>query len=105
MRCPTGCVSALAGLLADASIQPTPTTTTHVQEAGQLDGVVSYCEMAQPLVARLTERLGLPGNSPTAVDAARDKHASRAVMQAAGLPTPRNFLIANPRQLQQVGRG
>ena len=31
------------------------------QELGGLDGVLSFCEMAQPLVARLCERLGLPG--------------------------------------------
>ncbi|EFN56176.1 hypothetical protein CHLNCDRAFT_144890 [Chlorella variabilis] len=68
-------------------------------DAGQLDGVLSFCEMAMPLVARLAERLGLPGNPPGAVDAARDKHATREVLAAAGLPTPRNFLITSPRQL------
>lgn len=40
---------------------------------GGLDGVTTFCEMAVPLVSRLTEKLGLPGNSPEAVDAARDK--------------------------------
>ena len=33
-----------------------------------------------PLVARLAERFGLPGNTPDSVDAARDKHATRAKM-------------------------
>ncbi len=40
-----------------------------VQEFGELDGVLSFSEMAMPLVARLTEQLGLPGNTP-AVSAA-----------------------------------
>jgi hypothetical protein len=40
---------------------------------GGLDGVTTFCEMAVPLVARLAEALGLPGNTPDAVDAARDK--------------------------------
>jgi hypothetical protein len=40
---------------------------------GGLDGVATFCEMAVPLVARLAEKLGLPGNSPASVDAARDK--------------------------------
>jgi carnosine synthase len=40
---------------------------------GGLDGVTTFCEMAVPLVARLAEGLGLPGNTPDAVDAARDK--------------------------------
>jgi hypothetical protein len=51
---------------------------------GGLDGVTTFCEMAVPLVARLAEALGLPGNSPDAVDAARDKvgacgHVARSV--------------------------
>lgn len=56
--------------------------------------------MAVPLVSRLTEKLGLPGNSPDAVDSARDKHNTRAKMGAAGLPTPRNMLIKLPSDLQ-----
>lgn len=64
--------------------------------------MLSFCEMAQPLVARLAERLGLPGNAPSAVDAARDKHATRVALEEAGLPTPRNFLITSPDGLPQV---
>ncbi len=64
--------------------------------------MLSFSEMAMPLVARLTEQLGLPGNSPEAVDAARDKHATRTCLAAAGLPTPRNFLITSPDQLKDV---
>lgn len=40
---------------------------------GGLDGVTTFCEMAVPLVSRLAEQLGLPCNSPEAVDRARDK--------------------------------
>ena len=42
------------------------------------------------------------GNTPEAVDAARDKHATRERLAAAGLPTPRNFLITELSQLKQV---
>ena len=41
-------------------------TCAHAQaaeELGELDGVLSFSELAQPLVARLAERLGLPGES------------------------------------------
>lgn len=38
-----------------------------------VDGICTFCEMAVPLVSRLAEALGLPGNTPAAVDAARDK--------------------------------
>ena len=67
-----------------------------------MDGVCTFCEMAVPLVARLAEKLGLPGNSPQAVDAARDKHSTRAVMKAAGLPTPRNMLISEPEDVKKA---
>ena len=56
--------------------------------------------MAVPLVSRIAEALGLSGNSPEAVDAARDKHSTRAKMAAAGLPTPRNMLVQQPSDLK-----
>ena len=33
-------------------------------DVGLLDGILSYCEIAQPLVARLTDKFGLPGRAP-----------------------------------------
>ena len=60
----------------------------------------TFCEMAVPLVSRIAETLGLPGNAPDAVDAARDKHSTRAKMAAAKLPTPRNMLIQLPSDIQ-----
>ncbi|KAL3140541.1 hypothetical protein ABBQ32_005121 [Trebouxia sp. C0010 RCD-2024] len=70
-----------------------------VRDLGELDGVCTFCEMAVPLVSRIAEALGLPGNAPDAVDAARDKHSTRAKMAAAGLPTPRNMLIQQPSDI------
>lgn len=75
-----------------------------VQKMGELDGICTFCEMAVPLVARLAERFGLPGCTPDAVDAARDKHATRARMEAAGLPTPRNTLIQQPADVQVAAK-
>lgn len=70
------------------------------KELGELDGVCTFCEMAVPLVSRVAETLGLSGNAPDAVDAARDKHSTRAKMAAAGLPTPRNMLVQQPSDLK-----
>lgn len=72
------------------------------KDLGELDGVVSFSEMAMPMVARLAEKLGLPGNPPSAVDDARDKHATRRIMAEVGLPTPRNFLIEESSQLKEA---
>jgi len=66
---------------------------------GAIDGICTFVELSVPLAARLCEALGLPGLRPAAVDAARDKHATRAIMKAAGLPTPKNMLITNESQL------
>lgn len=73
-------------------------------ELGDLDGVVSFAEMAMPLVSRLADALGLPGNPASAVDDARDKHRTRARMAEAGLPTPRNFLITERDQLHEAAQ-
>lgn len=73
-----------------------------LQEFGDLDGICTFCEMAVPLVARLAEKLGLPGNPPAAVDTARDKHATRAKLKDAGLPTPKNYLITEQKDVKQA---
>ncbi|GFR47370.1 hypothetical protein Agub_g9079 [Astrephomene gubernaculifera] len=62
---------------------------------GVLDGITTFCEMAVPLASRLAEKLGLPGNTPEAVDNARDKHATREIMARAGLPTPRHCKVVS----------
>jgi carnosine synthase len=55
--------------------------------------------MSVPIAARLAEALNLPGNPVAAVDAARDKFATRAIMQDAGLATPANKLIEKEADL------
>lgn len=57
-------------------------------------------ELSVPLVARLCENLGLPGHRPAAVDSARNKHATRGALKAAGLPTPRNHLIVGEADVE-----
>lgn len=71
---------------------------------GPADGIATFVELSVPLVSRLAERLGLPGHTPEAVDSARNKHATRAKMKAAGLPTPRNCLIKAPSELDEAGK-
>ncbi|KAL6747588.1 ATP-grasp domain-containing protein [Haematococcus lacustris] len=71
-----------------------------VAQVGELDGVTTFCELAVPLASRLAEKLGLPHNTPQAVDNARDKHTTRDIMLQAGLPTPRHYRIT---QASDVG--
>jgi len=71
---------------------------------GQADGMMTFVELSVPLAARLCEAFGLPGFRPESVDAARDKHQTRAALKKAGLPTPRNFLIRSEAHLTQAGQ-
>ena len=68
----------------------------------EVDAVSTYCEIAVPLVARLAESFGLPGNPSAAVDAARDKHATRVAIQNARLPSIRNVMLPSPEELVNI---
>lgn len=70
---------------------------------GPVDGLTTCVELSVPLTARLCEAFGLPGFRPESVDAARDKHRTRAALRDAGLPTPRNALIHCEAELREKG--
>ena len=53
------------------------------------DGVLTFWEDSVCVVARVAAALGLPGNPPEAVDAARSKIRTRELSAELGLPTPR----------------
>jgi biotin carboxylase len=52
-------------------------------------GVLTFWEDSVCVVARVAAALGLPGNPPEAVDAARSKIRTRELSAQLGLPTPR----------------
>jgi len=70
---------------------------------GSVDGLCTFCELSVPLVSRLCETFGLPGMKPAAVDIARNKHATRAALKSAGLPTPANTLITSEAEIETAG--
>lgn len=53
------------------------------------DGVLTYWEDSTCVTARVAAALGLPGNPPDAVDAARSKVRTRELSAELGLPTPK----------------
>ena len=53
------------------------------------DGVLTFWENSVCEVARVAAALGLPGNPPEAVDAARSKVRTRELSARLGLPTPK----------------
>lgn len=55
----------------------------------QADGVLTFWENSVSEAARVASALGLPGNPPGAVDAARSKVRTREMSTRLGLPTPK----------------
>jgi hypothetical protein len=53
-----------------------------------IHGIIAVGDHPTILAARVAQELGLPGNPPDAVRASRNKLASRAAFQSAGLLTP-----------------
>ena len=53
-----------------------------------IDGVLAVGDRPTVIAARIAERLGLPGHSPSAAEVARDKERTRARLRDAGLPGP-----------------
>jgi len=67
--------AAVLGALEGADIRP--------------DGVLTFWEDSVCVVARVAAVLGLPGNPPAAVDAARSKVRTRELSAQLGLPSPK----------------
>src|SRR5258705_6272536 len=61
--------------------------------AGPFDGILAVADRPAFVAAIVAEKLGLPYNSPAAVEAARNKFLARQRFQAAGLPVPEFFRV------------
>ncbi|MEU6866215.1 ATP-grasp domain-containing protein [Streptomyces sp. NPDC046876] len=68
------------------------------------DGVVSSCDYYLPAVARIADRLGLPGPAVEAVEAACRKDLTRRVLAEAGVQGPRFALCADTVQAAAAAR-
>ncbi|WP_307080599.1 ATP-grasp domain-containing protein [Streptomyces canus] len=67
-------------------------------------GVTTYMEHFVELTARLTHQLGLPGNSPSAATACRDKATTRRLLAAHGVPSASSFLAEDADQGVEIAR-
>ncbi|HCC56245.1 MAG TPA: carboxylate--amine ligase [Solibacterales bacterium] len=64
-----------------------------VQVQGRFDGILAVGDRPALLAAHLAERLGMKFHGPAAVAACGDKHVSRELFAAAGLPTPAHCML------------
>ena len=69
-----------------------------------VDAIVAQSEAGLLLGARLARELGLPGPSVESVLATVDKHASRRLLQKAGVPQPAFALVQDAQALRRFGR-
>jgi biotin carboxylase len=60
-----------------------------------LSGVLAWDEARVLQAAKVAEALGLPGGDPDVAMRCRDKHLTRAALQAAGVPQPRSVLVSD----------
>lgn len=63
------------------------------------DGVLTFWEDSAGEAARVAAALGLPGNPPEAVDAARSKVRTRELSARLGLPTPKALRVRSLDEL------
>lgn len=71
-------------------------------EGVDIDAICTFCEIAVPLTSRLCEAFSLPCNPSSAVDAARDKHATRLAIKRAGLPSVQSIMLPSPEKLMNL---
>src|SRR6266849_2324708 len=64
-----------------------------IGQAGPFDGILAVADRPAFVAAIVAQKLGLPYNSPAAVEAARNKFLARQRFQAAGLPIPQFFRV------------
>ncbi|HEX2904779.1 MAG TPA: ATP-grasp domain-containing protein [Jatrophihabitans sp.] len=70
-----------------------------------LDGVLCWDEARIVAAAAVAQSLGLPGGDPEMVLRCRDKHLTRELAEAAGVPQPRSVLVGSADEAAQVAAG
>lgn len=68
-------------------------------------GVTTYMEHYVELAARLSHHLGLPGNSPAAAAACRDKATTRRLLAEHRVPSARSHLAQDADRAVEIARG
>ncbi|MGW7282690.1 ATP-grasp domain-containing protein [Streptomyces sp. NPDC054844] len=70
-----------------------------------LDGVICWDETWIEQTAQVAAALGLPGGDRRSVECCRDKHRTRAALNAARVPQPRSVLVSGLEEALTVAGG
>ena len=68
----------------------------------RVDGVLCWDEVRMVPSSLLAAALGVPGGDPEAIANCRDKHRTRTVLAAAGVPQPQSVLVSSYEQASAV---
>ncbi|MFI0263125.1 pyridoxal-phosphate dependent enzyme [Streptomyces sp. NPDC017056] len=68
----------------------------------RIAGITTTSDFYVPVVSRLAEWLGLPGNPPQATEAARNKATARELLAAAGVGQPRFAVVRSTAQAAEA---
>ena len=68
----------------------------------RIDGVLAVGDRPTVAAAIASQLLGLPGNSPEAANAARDKRLTRERLRAAGLPVPEFTVVSRHQCAREI---
>jgi biotin carboxylase len=77
-------------------------TILRAAEQSPVDGVLAVGDRPTVAAAYAAQLLGVPGNTPAAAFAARDKRLTRERLRAAGLPTPAVFVVSRHTRPQHL---
>jgi len=75
---------------------------TEIDEHTPLSGVLTFEELYTPAVCRIAGRLGLPNFGAEAVENCRDKHRTRQLLAAAGLPQPQSAYAEDAAEAARI---
>ncbi|KAA2261097.1 ATP-grasp domain-containing protein [Solihabitans fulvus] len=76
----------------------------YIAEHGEVHAVATFHEGSLHVAARLAKELGLPGNSPEAARAMRDKFLTGRILAEAGVGTPVTLLATTLDQARAAAR-
>jgi biotin carboxylase len=76
----------------------------HLPNGIKIDGVLCWDEIRIVYAAELTQALGLPSGDPKTIGRCRDKHQTRTILAAAGVPQAESKLVSSFEEANEAAQ-
>ncbi len=73
-----------------------------IAEKEHIDGIVSNSEIAMSIVASISEKLGLPGNSQESIEKLESKHEFRELQESLDVFVPKHVILNDIKELDKL---